>query len=183
MAAVPPPKSETGWFGLREGKAVKFKVPTAEQTAASIPIRGLNSDLPVRFAPIGGAVPGDRIVGILTPGEGITIYPIQSPALKDFEETPERWLDLRWDVEEMTPQRFPARIALQTVNEPGSLAQVAQVIAEHDGNIDNIHMERQSPDFTSVTIDLEVYDLKHLTSIIAQLRAKHVVANADRVDA
>ena len=57
------------------------------------------------------------------------------------------------------------------------------MIAEHDGNIDNIRMKRQSPDFTSVTIDLEVYDLKHLTSIIAQLRAKNVVANAERVNA
>src|SRR5262249_55968868 len=94
-----------------------------------------------------------------------------------------RWLDLRWDVDDMTPQRFPARIALETVNEPGSLAQVAQVIAEHDGNIDNIHMERQSPDFTSVTIDLEVYDIKHLTSIIAQLRAKNGGASAERVTA
>jgi RelA/SpoT family (p)ppGpp synthetase len=176
------PKPESGWFGLKRSKAVKFKLPSEE--GGAIPIRGINTDLPVRFAPIGGAVPGDRIVGILNPGEGITIYPIQSPALKEFEDTPERWLDLRWDLDdEATPQRFPARIALQTVNEPGSLAQVAQVIAEHDGNIDNIHMQRQSPDFTSVTIDLEVYDLKHLTSIIAQLRAKHVVAKAERVDA
>ena len=60
------------------------------------------------------------------------------------------------------PQRFPARIAVQSVNEPGSLAQIAQVIAEHDGNIDNIRMTRSAPDFTEVTIDLEVYDLKHL---------------------
>src|SRR5207244_12842505 len=126
------------------------------------PIRGLNAVSPGLCAPTGGAGPGDRIVGILTPGEGITIYPIQSPALKDFEDAPERWLDLRWDVEERTPQRFPARISLQTVNEPGSLAQVTQVIAEHDGNIDNIHMERSAPDFTSVTIDLEVFDIKHL---------------------
>jgi len=72
---------------------------------------------------------------------------------------------------------------LQTVNEPGSLAQVAQIIAEHDGNIDNIRMERSAPDFTSVTIDLEVFDIKHLNSIIAQLRAKDVVANAERVNA
>jgi GTP pyrophosphokinase/guanosine-3',5'-bis(diphosphate) 3'-pyrophosphohydrolase len=130
-------------------------------------------------------VPGDRIVGILTPGVGITIYPIQSPALKDFEDTPDRWLDVRWDVDpedEGIPHRFPARIALQSVNEPGTLAQIAQVIADHDGNIDNIRMNRQSPDFTSVTIDLEVYDLKHLTAIIAQLRAKRVVAKAERVN-
>jgi GTP diphosphokinase / guanosine-3',5'-bis(diphosphate) 3'-diphosphatase len=180
-AIAQQPKAESGWFGLKRAKSVKYKVPGT--IGPAIPIRGSNSDLPVRFAPNGGAVPGDRIVGILSPGEGITIYPIQSPSLKDFEDQPERWLDLRWDVDDMTPQRFPARIALETVNEPGSLAQVAQVIAEHDGNIDNIHMERQSPDFTSVTIDLEVYDIKHLTSIIAQLRAKDVVASAERVNA
>jgi (p)ppGpp synthase/HD superfamily hydrolase len=173
-------KPESGWFGLKKAKSVKVKVPG--DAGAAIPIRGINTDLPVRFAPNCGAVPGDRIVGILTPGEGITIYPIQSPALKDFEDVPERWLDLRWDVEART-QRFPARIALQTVNEPGSLAQVTQVIAEHDGNIDNIRMERSAPDFTSVTIDLEVFDIKHLNSIIAQLRAKDVVATAERVNA
>ena len=167
---------------MKKAKAVKFKLPG--DGGAAIPIRGINSDLPVRFAPNGGAVPGDRIVGIMTPGEGITIYPIQSPTLKDFEDTPpERWLDVRWDMEDRTPQRFPARIAVQSVNEPGTLAQIAQVIAEHDGNIDNIRMTRQSPDFTSLTIDLEVFDIKHLNSIIAQLRAKDVVATAERVNA
>ncbi|HEY4921613.1 MAG TPA: bifunctional (p)ppGpp synthetase/guanosine-3',5'-bis(diphosphate) 3'-pyrophosphohydrolase [Xanthobacteraceae bacterium] len=174
-----PPKSESGWFGLRFGKAVKFKVPSG--AADSIPIRGINSELPVRFAPNGGAVPGDRIVGIMTPGEGITIYPIQSPTLQKYEDEPERWLDVRWDVDEATPHRFPARLTVQSVNEPGTLAQVAQVIAEHDGNIDNVRMERQSPDFTALTIDLEVYDLKHLTAIISQLRAKQVVAKVERV--
>src|SRR5215471_1479448 len=179
-AMAAKPKSESGWFGLKKLTSVKFKLP--ENAAGSaIPIRGINGDLPVRFAPDGGAVPGDRIVGILTPGEGITIYPIQSPALKEFEESPERWLDVRWDVEGTSPQRFPARIALQSVNEPGTLAQISQVIAEHDGNIDNIRMTRRSPDFTEMVIDLEVYDLKHLTAIIAQLRAKEVVATAERV--
>src|SRR6202045_5088810 len=55
---------------------------------------------------------------------------------------------VRGDVDESTPQRFPARILVDNVNEPGSLAQVATVIAEHDGNIDNISMSRRSPDFT-----------------------------------
>jgi GTP diphosphokinase / guanosine-3',5'-bis(diphosphate) 3'-diphosphatase len=179
--ATGAPNAEPGWFGLAKAKAMKFKVPGGKDKGSAIPIRGINTDLPVRFAPNGGAVPGDRIVGIMTPGEGITIYPIQSSVLKEFEDAPDRWLDVRWDVDEGVPHRFPARIALQSVNEPGSLAQIAQVIADHDGNIDNIHMSRQSPDFTSVTIDLEVYDLKHLTAIIAQLRAKPVVARAERV--
>jgi guanosine-3',5'-bis(diphosphate) 3'-pyrophosphohydrolase len=168
---------------VKKGQAVKLKVPPdPARSPSAIPIRGINSDLPVKFAPNGGAVPGDRIVGIVTPGEGITIYPIQSPALKDFEEEPERWLDVRWDVDESSPRRFPARILVDNVNEPGSLAQVATVIAEHDGNIDNISMSRRSPDFTELTIDLEVYDLKHLSAIIAQLRAKAVVARVERVN-
>ena len=182
-AAIAAPKAESGWFGLKKAKSVKFKLPGgAPSKGSAIPIRGINSDLPVRFAPNGGAVPGDRIVGILTPGEGITIYPIQSPSLKDFEDRPDTWLDLRWDVDDHEPQRFPAQIVVQSVNEPGSLAQVAQVIAENDGNIDNINMSRQSPDFTAITIDLEVYDLKHLTAIIAQLRAKPMVASVARVN-
>src|SRR3954466_8656574 len=169
----------------KKSLAVKLKLkspPDPSRSPSAIPVRGINSDLPVKFAPNGGAVPGDRIVGIVSPGEGITIYPIQSPALKDFEEQPERWLDVRWDVDETTPQRFPARILVDNVNEPGSLAQVATVIAEHDGNIDNINMSRRSPDFTELTIDLEVYDLKHLSAIIAQLRAKAVVARVERVN-
>lgn len=182
-AMYPDYKEERlGVFGAKKDGAPKAK-PASEGTGkAAIPIRGINSDLPVKFAPNGGAVPGDRIVGIVSPGEGITIYPIQSPALKDFEEMPERWLDVRWDVDETTPQRFPARLFVQNVNEPGSLAQIATVIAEHDGNIDNISMSRRSPDFTELTIDLEVYDLKHLSAIIAQLRAKAVVARVERVN-
>src|SRR5579872_6664475 len=182
-AMYPDYKEERGarYGGAKKNPALK---PPSDphRSPSAIPIRGINSDLPVKFAPNGGAVPGDRIVGIVTPGEGITIYPIQSPALKDFEEQPERWLDVRWDVDETTPQRFPARILVDNVNEPGSLAQVATVIAEHDGNIDNIHMARRSPDFTELTIDLEVYDLKHLSAIIAQLRAKAVVARVERVN-
>jgi GTP diphosphokinase / guanosine-3',5'-bis(diphosphate) 3'-diphosphatase len=181
-AALPVPKPETGWFGLKKGKSVMFKVPGAGNESTAIPIRGINHELPVRFAPDGGALPGDRIVGILTPGEGITIYPIQSAALQEFEEAPERWLDVRWDVEEAGAQRFPARIAVHSVNEPGTLAQIALVIAEHDGNIDNIRMTRRSPDFTELLIDLTVYDLKHLTDILGQLRAKDVVADAGRVN-
>jgi guanosine-3',5'-bis(diphosphate) 3'-pyrophosphohydrolase len=185
-AMYPDYKEErTGRFGAKRSLAVKLRLkspPDPARSPSAIPIGGINSDLPVKFAPNGGAVPGDRIVGIVTPGEGITIYPIQSPALKDFEEEPEHWLDVRWDVDGTTPQRFPARIVLDSVNEPGSLAQIATVIAEHDGNIDNISMSRRSTDFTEMTIDLEVYDLKHLSAIIAQLRAKAVVARVERVN-
>jgi GTP diphosphokinase / guanosine-3',5'-bis(diphosphate) 3'-diphosphatase len=153
----------------------------AGEHASGIPIRGLSTDMPISFAPEGGAVPGDRIVGIMTPGEGVTIYPIQSPSLAAYDNEPDRWIDVRWDLESGSTQRFPARIKLQSINEPGSLAQITQVIADHDGNIDNVSMKRRTQDFTDMTIDLTVWDLKHLNAIIAELRAKRVVSRVDRI--
>lgn len=178
--------SGKGWFELRQGENLKFKLPgegggDPVSGDDAIPIRGLGGDLPVRFAPNGGAVPGDRIVGILTPGEGVTIYPIQSPALAAFDNEPERWLDVRWDLDDKATQRFPARIALNSINEPGSLAQITTTIAEHDGNIDAVAMHRPNPDFTNVTIDLTVWDLKHLSAIISELREKRVISRVERV--
>jgi guanosine-3',5'-bis(diphosphate) 3'-pyrophosphohydrolase len=173
--------SGKGWFELRQGENLKFKLPGEAPGADAIPIRGLGGDLPVRFAPGGGAVPGDRIVGILTPGEAVTIYPIQSPSLAAFDNEPERWLDVRWDLDDKRPQRFPARIVLNSINEPGSLAQITTTIAEHDGNIDSVSMIRPTPDFTDVTIDLTVWDLKHLSAIISELREKRVISRVERV--
>jgi GTP pyrophosphokinase len=184
VAAEPKPAAPNagkGWFELSKNENLKFKLPGEAPGQDAIPIRGLGGDLPVRFAPDGGAVPGDRIVGILTPGEGVTIYPIQSSALAAFDNEPERWLDVRWDLEDKVAQRFPARIRLNSINEPGSLAQITTTIAEHDGNIDAVSMVRPNPDFTDVTIDLTVWDLKHLSAIISELREKRVISRVERM--
>jgi guanosine-3',5'-bis(diphosphate) 3'-pyrophosphohydrolase len=177
---------ESGWFGLKRGSGLKFRVPGLSRRVgpskpdSAIPIRGLTGESAVRFAE-SGAVPGERIVGIMTPGEGITIYPIESPALKEFDDEPERWLDVRWDVEEGGHERFPARIEVTAINEPGTLAQVAQVIADNEGNISNIKMTRTAPDFSVILIDVEVVDVKHLNRLIAQLRTRPVVNSVARV--
>jgi (p)ppGpp synthase/HD superfamily hydrolase len=178
--------SDDGWFGIRKAMGLKFRWPGSEpkdkgEAANGIPIRGQKDDLPVRFAAKGGAVPGDRIVGILTPGQGITIYPIHAEELKEYDDQPERWIDVTWDIDENSADRFPAQIAVTTVNEPGSLAQIAQVISDGDGNIDNIKMTRHVTDYTEMLIDVEVWDLKHLNEIISGLRGKSVVSAVSRV--
>ncbi|ADZ70325.1 RelA/SpoT family protein [Polymorphum gilvum] len=182
-AGIVRPEPGEGWFDLEKGAGLKFRIPVAQsEDSAVLPIRGLSGDIPVTFAPNGGAVPGDRIVGILTPSEGLTIYPIQSPALKEFDDQSERWIDVRWDIDIDNPERFPARISVSALNEPGSLATIAQIIGDNGGNIDNLKMVRTAPDFHQMLIDLEVWDLKHLNRIINQLRAKPNVSNVSRVN-
>ena len=180
-------RADEGWFGLGKVMGLKFRWPGSggkgraegREGPEGIPIRGLKGGLPVKFAE-GGAIPGDRIVGILSPGQGITIYPIHAAALKAFDDEPERWIDVTWDIDEDDPQRFPAKIAVTAMNEPGSLAQIATVIGEVDGNIQNIRMTNQVADYTEMLIDLDVWDLQHLNEILTGLRAKDVVSSARR---
>ncbi|WP_297322287.1 bifunctional (p)ppGpp synthetase/guanosine-3',5'-bis(diphosphate) 3'-pyrophosphohydrolase [uncultured Bartonella sp.] len=180
---------EEGWFNIQNAQGMLFKVPDgdkAKQNASpkedhALPIRGTHGDVPVRFAPE-GAVPGDRIVGIMQPGAGIVIYPIQSPALKAFDDQPERWIDVRWDIDAAMTERFPARITVLAINSPGSLAEVSQAIANNDANVQNLSMVRTAPDFTEMIIDLEVWDLKHLNRILTQLKEAASVSTAQRVN-
>ncbi len=183
-------RSDEGWFGLRRAMGLKFRWPgrsarskrRESEDGGAIPIRGLHGDLPVQFAPKGGAVPGDRIVGIMTPGEGITIYPIQSPSLKTFDDQPDRWLDVRWEIDPDDPERFPAVIGVRVLNEPGSLAEIAQIIGEQDANIDTVAMTTRAPDFTEMEIALEVWDLKHLSRTMALVKNAGVVNAVWRVN-
>ena len=181
QSGVVAAKTESGWFGLKKAASMLFRVPAAPDQA-SIPITGLGGDLPVRFAPNGGAVPGDRIVGILTPGEGITIYPIQSPDLTAFDDQPDLWLDVRWDIDDSRKDNFPARIKVTALNEPGTLGMVASLIGDTGANIDHIVLTANSPEFRELLIDLSVWDIKHLNDIIAQLRAKAAVAKVERIN-
>ncbi|MCB1542710.1 MAG: bifunctional (p)ppGpp synthetase/guanosine-3',5'-bis(diphosphate) 3'-pyrophosphohydrolase, partial [Rhodoblastus sp.] len=174
-------KKESGWFNFKNVSKLMFRAPGGDPSKA-VPIRGLRGDLPVRFAPNGGAVPGDRIVGIVSPGEGITIYPIQSPALSAFDNEPERWIDVRWDLEEFGRDKFPAQIKVTAINEPGSLGAIANVIGDAGANIANVAFQEHSPDFRDVLLDVEVNDLKHLTGIMSQLKAKPVVSKVERIN-
>jgi GTP diphosphokinase / guanosine-3',5'-bis(diphosphate) 3'-diphosphatase len=194
--AARPNGQDEGWFNLSKVMGLKFRWPGSTAPAATpvlaqaddsgrgtlsgsaIPIRGLRNDVPITWD-AGGAVPGDRIVGVLTEGEGIRIYQIHAPKLADVEH--ERWIDVTWDISPERPERFPAKIKVTVLNKPGTLAQVAQVIGEADGNIDALRMTNRAVDFTDMAIDLEVWDLTHLNDILSGLRSKPAVSKAERV--
>ena len=188
VTAAPKQQREEGWSRIRNAAGMLFQIPgrsrrdkTKQPGDSAVPIRGVRGDLPVRFAPE-GAVPGDRIVGIMQPGSGITVYPIQSPSLTAFDDQPERWIDVRWDIDENNKERFPARISVTAINAPGSLAEIAQVVASNDANIHMLSMVRTAPDFTEMLIDLEVWDLKHLNRLLSQLKENSSVSDAKRVN-
>lgn len=174
--------SDDGWFAMNSASGMIFKIPGVQKAADgdSLPFRGLSNDIQVNFA-TGGAVPGDRIVGILDGEHSLTIYPIQSPTLQKYEEEPERWIDVRWDLDVANKSRFNARVMLSAINEPGTLATVAQKIATTDVNIATLNMTRVATDFTEMEVEMEVWDLRQLNQLIAQLKELQCVATVRRL--
>ncbi|MFN0194475.1 MAG: RelA/SpoT family protein [Aestuariivirga sp.] len=169
-----------------DGKAKPIRKRTSKAGESSnqlpVPVRGAGANTALKIATETGAVPGERIVGIITPGEGLTIYPIFAKALEQFDSEPERWVDLAWDATS-PEQKFPARIKLTILNEVGALAQIAQVIGEGGGNIDELQMSARAAarDFFDLDILIEVHDVKHLNKIMAGLRSRSIVSSVSRV--
>ncbi|GLR58594.1 RelA/SpoT family protein [Rhizobium indigoferae] len=186
------PSGDDGWFNVRSAAGMIFKIPGKTKAGhdgghaeidadADIgPIRGLSGNVDVKFAPT-GAVPGDRIVGIMDQGKGITIYPIQSPSLQRFDDQPDRWIDVRWDLDEANKSRFMARIMVNGLNEPGTLAKVAQTVAGLDVNIRLLNTVRVAADFTEMMLEVEVWDLRQLNQLLAQMKELDCIATVRRL--
>jgi GTP pyrophosphokinase len=146
-----------------------------------IPIRGLIPGMAVHFARCCHPLPGDRIVGIITTGKGVTIHTIDCATLESFSEAPERWIDVGWDsVSEGGGGVYTGRLKITVANQPGSLSSLSTVIARHEGNISNLRIVNRSMDFFDMVIDVEVSDVKHLADITAALRATPAINAVER---
>jgi GTP diphosphokinase / guanosine-3',5'-bis(diphosphate) 3'-diphosphatase len=151
---------------------------TADGGDHAIPIKGLKPGMALHYAGCCHPIPGDRIVGIVVTGKGVTIHTIDCETLENYTNTPERWLDVAWDLE--TSGMQVGRIRIMIANEPGSLANLTTVIGRNDGNISNLKVIDRSPDFFELLVDIEVTDVKQLNNIIAGLRATPEVHSVDR---
>jgi GTP pyrophosphokinase len=134
----------------------------------------------MHFAGCCHPLPGDRIVGIVTTGKGVTIHTIDCETLESFAETPERWLDVAWDQDPNSTEQHVGRLSVVITNQPGSLGSLTTVIGKNLGNISNLKITNRSIDFFEVLVDVEVKDVRHLTNIIAALRATPAISSVDR---
>ncbi len=144
----------------------------------AVPIRGLIPGMAVHYGGCCHPLPGDRIVGIVTTGKGVAIHTIDCETLEQFSEQPERWLDVAWEEDSAGPR--VGRIDVIIANSPGSLGNLTTSIGKYEGNITNLKITNRSQDFFELLVDIEVRDVKHLTNIIAALRASPGVNSVER---
>ncbi len=145
-----------------------------------MPIKGLIPGMAMHFARCCHPLPGDRIVGIVTTGKGVTIHTIDCDTLETFADTPERWLDVSWGDSDERAEHQVGRLFITMENDTGSLGTVTTVIGRNGGNITNIKLTNRSIDFWEMTLDIFVTDTKHLNNVIAALRATPCIVTVDR---
>src|SRR5216683_544962 len=173
--ALHPPKADA-----KPAKVITLATARGKKAAENaVPIRGLIPGMALHFAGCCHPLPGDRIVGIVTTGKGVTIHTIDCDALANFADTPERWLDVAW-TSKGDDAGHVGRINVTLGNEPGSLGSLTTVIGKHHGNITNLKITNRSADFFEILVDIEVTDVRHLTNIIAALRATPVINSVER---
>jgi len=161
---------------LTPGKAER---PAARREAA-MGVTGLVAGMAVHFAGCCHPLPGDRIVGIVTTGRGVTIHKNLCHGLEAFAATPERFIDVDWDYDGAASGAHVGRIELTAENNPGALAGLTTAIARQEGAVNSLRIVNRSGEWCEVLVDVEVRDTAHLASILAALRACPGVTQVER---
>lgn len=156
----------------------------SRRSGGAIPLLGLGPGVAVHFAACCHPLPGDRIVGVVATGRGVTVHTRTCQTLESFAATPERFLDVDWDYDAMSRagagELRVGRVSLVADNEPSVLATVTNTVSKCDAAMVNLKIVNRQLDFMEILVDVEVRDLRHLSSVIAGLRAASGIVQADR---
>ena len=177
--------------GPRMMPALLARPPTAKPPSrdSGMAITGLVSGMAVHYAGCCHALPGDPIVGIVTTGKGVTIHTKGCPTLETFAATPERFIDVDWDFAAgndgsgSKSSTHTGRISVIASNEPATLANLTNAVARQDGAVTNLKIVSRQQDFIEILVDVDVRDLRHLSMVIAGLRAVSGLTQVERAHA
>ena len=144
------------------------------------PVVGLPDDQTFRRAACCQPLPGERIVGITYRGKGVVAHAIDCPVLIDFEDQPDRWIDLHWHAGRHAPVHTVS-LDVTIAHASGVLGRVCTLIGERGANISDLHFVDKKPDYYRIVIEVDLRDLEHLHNLMMALDAESDVARVTRL--
>ncbi|MDR7123432.1 bifunctional (p)ppGpp synthetase/guanosine-3',5'-bis(diphosphate) 3'-pyrophosphohydrolase [Pseudotabrizicola sp. 4114] len=150
-----------------------------EVVDATRPVLGLSDDQAFRRAPCCQPVPGERIVGITYRGKGVVAHSIDCPALEEFEEQTDRWVDLAWHSGRHAAVHT-VTMEMTIANDAGVLGRICTLIGEQRANISDLRFTDRKPDFYRLIVDVDLRDVEHLHMVMTALEAETDVAQVTR---
>jgi GTP diphosphokinase / guanosine-3',5'-bis(diphosphate) 3'-diphosphatase len=148
------------------------------------PIKGLVSGLAVNYAKCCHPLPGDKIVGIVNTGTGVTIHTEDCPVLKKYTKEPERWMEVSWDDEALshyTEKGFNVRLRIILKDTPGALGAISNIVAQNKGNITALNTVSSNSGFIEIMMDIDVLSAASLEDIMMAFNASSLVSFVQRV--
>ncbi|MBR4741753.1 MAG: bifunctional (p)ppGpp synthetase/guanosine-3',5'-bis(diphosphate) 3'-pyrophosphohydrolase, partial [Desulfovibrio sp.] len=153
-------------------KEVKEEV---QRKSTGVSINGVDGVL-MRYAKCCNPVPGDPIIGYVSRGVGITVHRRNCPNVSNMEM--ERLINVYWDGQKEEP--YEAGIFVIAKNESGALANIATLIAQHQVNISDFHMNINVKNKAAMKIKVQVKDTTQLYTMIESIRASEYVLEVIR---
>ena len=163
-------------LALRDGE-FDDAVPGAGMAREKIRITGAERGV-LSFANCCHPLPGDAIVGYLSPGKGIVVHREECPNVAELRKSPERCVDIDWDRDVQGDYR--AELRIEVINRPGVLATIAAAIAAADSNIENVEYVERDLAAATLLFATEVKNRKHLAEVIRRVRRTGVVSGVYR---
>jgi GTP pyrophosphokinase len=150
----------------------------ARSDSDKITVRGAG-DLLVFRARCCNPIRGERIVGYITRGKGVSVHAATCPNVVNLLYDPERRIDVEWDKGEQSAASYTVRLTVKVEDRKGILADVSTKVAGINTNIKT--MEATTDDREGrIEMTVEINDLKHLEKVIKSLRGVDGVLNVER---
>ncbi len=140
---------------------------------------GLAVDQSFQRAPCCQPLPGERIVGITYRGQGVVVHAINCDTLSDYDDQPDRWLDLHWHAGKHKPI-YTVQLYVTIGNDSGVLGRICSLIGENKANISDLTFVDRKPDFYRLLISVDLGDAEHLHKLMLALEADTDVAEIER---
>jgi GTP pyrophosphokinase len=155
--------------------AVKRVLGTGEE---KIKVRGFD-DLMVFRARCCNPIRGEKIVGYITRGKGVSVHSATCSNVLNLLYDPERRIEVEWDKEDAVA-RYTVKLTMEVEDRKGLLAAVSARIADINTNIRNMEAHTDEDQRARIDMTVEISDLKHLEKVMKSLRAVDGVIDVER---
>jgi GTP diphosphokinase / guanosine-3',5'-bis(diphosphate) 3'-diphosphatase len=122
---------------------------------------------------------GEKIVGYISRGKGVSVHSARCPNVVNLHYDPERRIDVEWDTA-LDASRYTVRLTMQVEDRKGILADVSSKVADINTNITSVEATTDADHRGRIDMTVEIHDLKHLEKVMKSLRGIPGVLDVER---
>jgi GTP pyrophosphokinase len=147
-----------------------------------VKIKGIQ-DLLVNFSKCCSPVPGDRIIGFITRGRGLSIHSVDCPNIDELDYDKDRLVEVDWEPSAMSGEgpTHAVQISVLAVDRPGQLAAISAAITAAKVNISHAEINTTEEGKAALNFVVEVQNTRHIEKILKSIEQVDGVVQAKRV--